>query len=283
MPIIVEADLRLSTQAEFAAIAYEVMQVVFAVHNELGRFLDEELYQREIAKRLPMARLEVPIRVLFEGFSKIYFVDLLVEGAAPFELKAVANLTGRHRAQLINYLLLTELRHGKLVNLRPDTVQHRFVNSTLNRADRLAFEIESATWDNSKARPRELLGWLTSALSDWGTGLELRLYEEACTYFLGGDDKVLGETEIIVGGQRLGAQQVRLVEPNAAFKVTALEGDARATFEDHARRFLAHSSLDAIHWINITIRHVRFATIRRTQPHAELDRAAFTAMERQKD
>jgi GxxExxY protein len=279
MPIIVEADLRRPTQAEFAAIAYDVMQVVFSVRNELGRFLGEELYQREIVHRLPLARSEVAIRVSFEEFSTVFFIDLLAECVAPFEFKAVANLTGRHRAQLINYLLLTELPHGKLVNLRPSIIQHRFVNSSLTRADRLKFEVDATDWDGSKPRPRELRSWLTSALSDWGAGLDLRLYEEACTHFLGGDDNVLDRTEIRVDGRSLGTQQVRLVEPDAAFKVTMLEADLLPMFEDHARRFLDHSSLSAIHWINITLRQVRFATIRRTGHKAAFGRAVSAAVE----
>ncbi len=279
MPITVEAQLHRPTQAEFASIAYDVMQAVFAVRNELGRFLDEELYQREIVHRLPLARSEVPIRVSFGAFSKIYFIDLLAGGAAPFELKAVANLTGRHRAQLINYLLLTELPHGKLVNLRPDAVQHRFVNSKLTRADRLKFEVEATDWDDSRARPRELQRWLIAAISDWGTGLDLQLYEEACSHFLGGEENVLGKSEIIVGDRCLGEQQIRLVEPNAALKVTILESDLLPMFEDHARRFLDHSSLSAIHWISITLRQVRLATIRRTKHKATFDRAVATAAE----
>src|SRR5438093_296208 len=75
MPIVVEADLRRPTQQEFAAIAYDVMSIVFAVHNELGRFLDEEIYHQEMAFRLQNSRIKVPVTASFDGFSKTYFLD----------------------------------------------------------------------------------------------------------------------------------------------------------------------------------------------------------------
>lgn len=41
--------------------------------------------------------------------SKSYSIDLLVEGGALFEIKAVDHLHDRHRAQLLNYLLLGDV------------------------------------------------------------------------------------------------------------------------------------------------------------------------------
>jgi hypothetical protein len=51
MPIKLQSELRRVSQAEFGEITYEVMEVVFAVHNELGRFLEEDIYRRAIAQR----------------------------------------------------------------------------------------------------------------------------------------------------------------------------------------------------------------------------------------
>jgi GxxExxY protein len=128
MPVILPPDIRQVTKDEFSRIAYDTMQVIFLIHNRLGRFLSEEIYQRAIFEQLPNAKIEVPVRVSFEDFSHDYSLDLLVDGVAVFELKAVSSLTERHRAQLLNYLMLTGLAHGKLVNLRTDLVVHEFVN-----------------------------------------------------------------------------------------------------------------------------------------------------------
>ncbi len=43
-------------------------------------------------------------------------------------------LTPRHRGQLLNYLILADAAHGKLINFRTDRVQHEFVNNNLSHA-----------------------------------------------------------------------------------------------------------------------------------------------------
>src|ERR1039458_6765838 len=68
------------------------------------------------------ARIEVPIEVSYESFCKTYYLDLVFVGGALFELKAVEALVNRHRAQLLHYLLLADLLHGKLVNMRLEAV-----------------------------------------------------------------------------------------------------------------------------------------------------------------
>ena len=94
------------------------MRHAFNVRRKLGRLFHEKIYHREIAFRIPDARCEVAVDVRFGDFCKTYYLDLLVAGGAIFELKAVEALAERHRRQLMHYLFLADLPHGKLVNLR---------------------------------------------------------------------------------------------------------------------------------------------------------------------
>lgn len=261
MPIKVPSGLRRLNYEQFAEAAYEVMEVVFAVHNELGRLFDETVYQNEIARRLKDARIEVPIEVSFESFWKMYYLDLVFAGGALFELKAVEALTDRHRAQLLHYLLLADLLHGKLVNMRLESVEHEFVNAAVNREDRTRFAVEDADFVNA-GRGRFLRELTVAMLRDWGVGLDIGLYEEALTHFLGGDDKVLQPVNILVGGSQAGNQSLRLAAPGVAFKISAL-GEGRQRYEKHLRRFLAHTSLECIQWINVGRKVVAFKTIKR--------------------
>jgi hypothetical protein len=89
------------------------------------------------------------------------------------------------------------------------------------------------------------------------------LYEEACTHFFGGPERVLAEADIVLGNRRLGSQRVRFAGPGVTFKITTISSDACPRFEDHSRRFLKHTTLQAIHWINITRDIVRFKTIQK--------------------
>ena len=259
MPIAVRAEIRRLEDQEFGEVVFEAMRLIFAVHNEFGRSFDEKIYQREIVFRVPGAQIEVPIDVSFDGFCKTYYIDLLVGGGAIFELKTVEMLAQRHRGQLLHYLFLTGMPHGKLVNLRSERVSHEFVNNVLTRQDRTAFEVNDADWVDGEAAP-----WkerMASSLRDWGAALDLGLYEDAATHFCGRDAEPLTEVEIRTDDHRLGVQKIRLADPSTALKVTAREADRMSDFESHARRFLSHTSLRAIQWINITRAIVQFKTI----------------------
>jgi hypothetical protein len=92
MPIRLGANIRRLDQAAFGEIAYAVMREAFKVHAEFGRLFDEKIYQRTLAGRLPGALTGVPIEAAFDGFSKTYYLDLLVAEGAIFELKAAESL-----------------------------------------------------------------------------------------------------------------------------------------------------------------------------------------------
>jgi GxxExxY protein len=261
MPIRVDAELRRMPRQDCSRLAYEVMNVVFEVHNSLGRFFDEDIYRDEIARRRSDVRTEVLIEVTFRDFRKPYYMDLLIDGGLVFELKTVERLVPRHRSQLLNYLLLTELPHGKLVNLRSELVEHEFVNTTLTLRDRTAFAVREVDWDEPVSNNYNVKDLMVEMLWDWGVGLDLHLYEDALTHFLGGEDCVIKQVEIVVDGRSCGRQKVRLASPEAAFKIAALGEEGRIRFEDHARRFLKHTRLRAIHWINLTREQVLFRTL----------------------
>jgi hypothetical protein len=81
----------------------------------------------------------------------------------------VEALSRRHRAQLLHYLLLCDVGHGKLINVRPAAVQHEFVNSYLERADRNKFAVRSTYWNAHLPGVTELRDLLTAMLHDLGS------------------------------------------------------------------------------------------------------------------
>jgi GxxExxY protein len=160
MPIQVYTTTCRLDEVSFGKIAYDVMRCVFDIHNEFGRFFDEKIYKRELARRFPGTELEIPIEVKFDSFHKLYFLDVLIGGGAAFEFKTVESLTGRHRSQLLHYLMMADLSHGKLVNTRTEQVQHEFVNTTLRPSDRTSFEVIHQDWQEIGDEP--VLDWLTA-------------------------------------------------------------------------------------------------------------------------
>jgi len=265
MPIHVDADARPVSEEAFREIAYAVTGAAFAVHNEYGSFFSENVYKHEIAdecrrKGFPEVQVEARVRVSHGDFVKEYFADLLVGGGALFELKAAAGLTDEHRAQTLNYLFLMELHRAKLLNLGSPSVQHEFVNTRLTHADRKRLSLRRDAWqavDEKGARFGELLVGL---LNDWGSFLQLPLYYDALIHFFGGEEKVIGEVPVLRAGGEATRQKVHLLNPDTAFKLTAL-GDHLPAVREHLQRFLHHTRLRSIHWVNIYQQDIQFTTL----------------------
>ncbi len=256
MPIFAEGPMRVMSQSEFGGLAYEVVRLSFAIHGEMGRLFDEQVYQNELARWLGgRAVPEAKVVVSFGGFETLLRMDLLVDQGGIFEIKAAADLHDQHRSQLIQYLLLTGLRHGKLLNFRPDQVQHEFVNSSMTLDERRAFEVQAEGWDSSLPGCQSFRELVTACLRDWGTGLDLQLYEQALMHHLGGQPAVERDVEVCSGGQRLGSHSVRQINPVTAYKLTSIYKDLKA-FESHLRRFIEFTPLEHLVWVNVTLHKV---------------------------
>jgi GxxExxY protein len=261
MPISLLHPVPRISQAEFKELSYSVLGTVFEIHNEFGRFFDERIYKQELQVRLPDVELEFPIALSHLSYTTTYFVDAVIGGGA-FEFKTVEALAPRHRGQLLNYLLMLDLGHGLLVNMRPDSVQHEFVNATLRPPDRHPFTIDVSRWDQELKGSAAVRQVIASLVDDWGAGLAIDVYEAALVHFLGGESAVLGEVPVGNGQQLLGHQTMRLAASGVAFRLTGFE-QGMDRFEVHARKLLEHVDLDAIAWVNIAARKVTFTTIKR--------------------
>ena len=262
MPIEMKYPLRAMSQREFGATAYQVMAHAFALHKELGRLFDERTYQRALKRRLgERAQIEVPVRVSHRDFETRYSLDLVLDDGAVFELKTVEAFTGNHRNQLLNYLMLTETHHGKLINFRTASVGQEFVNTSATREDRVSFSVNTSGWNRAPGGSSLFEDILIDMLKDFGTGLSVALYEQAMIHLLGGEEQVLTPVEIVVDGMPCGEEKMKLVNPTTAFWITGLKDDDRPAFETHLRRFLRHSSLAHIQWVNVTLSTVSFRTL----------------------
>ena len=267
MPIEIDGEVRRMSEDEFLRVAYAVTGAAFALHKEYGVMFSERLYKLELAAECQKlgfdpVSVELPIHVLWGDFRKDYFVDLLVAGGALFELKVLAELVEAHRAQTLNYLFLTGLERAKLFNLGAPSVQHEFVSTKLTPALRRRMNVDSQRWIETGPASVRFHQLLLELLDDWGLFLEIPLYYRALTHFFGGPKQVIREIPILRDGRHVTTQRAHLLDPANAFKLTALDTGLN-TVEEHLRRFLRHTELDAIHWVNLSHHEVRFVTIRR--------------------
>lgn len=261
MPIICPITIARISEKEMAALDYEVMQHVFAVHGELGCLCDESVYQSRLAQILVRAgfqvELEVGVMLHFRDFVKPLYLDLVVNRMAIYELKTVSVLTAAHRAQLLTYLFVTNATRGKLVNFRPTSIKSEFVNATMDLAERRRFDINTRRWSGPQGF-HQLVGEL---VADWGTGLETSLYHQAIVHCLGGEELVTRQIPMSLGGLPLGNQRFHLLSEKVPFQITTFQETLGSRHEEQLRKLMAPSPFKKLHWVNIARHQVTFTTI----------------------
>ncbi len=265
VPIEVKSNIVVLEQQEFHSQAAKLLGIVFDVHNEFGRFLDEKLYKAEIAARgvangLGAAEREVQINVSHQSFRKSYFLDLLFNSGLMLEAKSSDALVAPHRLQGLNYMFLAGIKHSLLANLRPERVEHEYLSTTLTPVERRRFALVDKDWRVVNDESRQMREKLATLLEDWGAFLEVALYREALTHFMGGAERVAGVVPVYSGERCIGEQPVHFLTHDTAFALTALTRN-RAAMEDHQRRFLMHTPLKHIQWMNFNHHDIEFTTL----------------------
>ncbi|MFQ5709519.1 MAG: GxxExxY protein [bacterium] len=253
------------SEAEFRQIDFQLMGVAFEIQNEMGRFWNEKIYQNELAYRCQKAALhkvetEVPIKLSFKDFAKTYHVDLIINDSIIYELKVTDAFTGEHKSQVLNYLFLTGLNHGKLINLRSPLVKSEFVSTTISTEKRFDFTIEDTGWTNFSDDCRQLRQLLTDLLFEWGAFLNINLYYEAINHFRGGEQNVVQKIKVASGGRTIGKQKVHRLNHNVAFQISAILKDHHK-YEEQLYKFLRFTPFKAIQWVNFNRDCITFKTL----------------------
>ncbi|MES1952187.1 hypothetical protein S4A8_15084 [Salinisphaera sp. S4-8] len=113
------------------AQTYGILGAAFEVHRYLRNGFLEGVYQDalaiELAERdIPFIR-EAALDVQYKGraLNSQFRADFVCFGSVILELKAVSRLLPQHEAQVINYLKVTGLTRGLLLNFGTPELQHR--------------------------------------------------------------------------------------------------------------------------------------------------------------
>ena len=125
----------MDTDAEglHSVLTEDIIGAAFSVHNESGCGLLEKVYETALAWELHLRRHRVSTQAEFNVTYKqkevgLYYADLVVDGKVIVEVKSAYGLTDVHRAQLLNYLRISGLRVGLLLNFaRPKLNFERLV------------------------------------------------------------------------------------------------------------------------------------------------------------
>ena len=99
-----------------------ILGVAMEVHRELGCGFLEAIYQEAFEHELKLNRIsfvpQKPHRVAYKDIilRHPYVPDLIVEGKVVVDLKAIREIGAIEEAQMINYLKITKVQVGLIIN-----------------------------------------------------------------------------------------------------------------------------------------------------------------------
>lgn len=115
---------------EHTDVTETILGCCFEVINTLGTGFLEKIYRNALLIAMVDKGLKVTsergFEVSFRGRKiGIFIPDLIIEDTVIVELKVVEHLLGEHQAQLINYLAVTDIRVGLLVNFGKKKLEYK--------------------------------------------------------------------------------------------------------------------------------------------------------------
>ncbi len=89
----------------------------------------EKIYENSLVWELELRKKKVfpqkEFKVIYrEKKVGVYYADLVIENKVIIEVKAVENIDNVHRAQLLNYLRISGLRVGLIINFAKPKLQY---------------------------------------------------------------------------------------------------------------------------------------------------------------
>ena len=114
-------------------LTQDIIGAAFDVHNALGCGLLEKVYENALAWELGLrGRVVTPQKEFKVSYKDkevgVYYADLVVDDKVVVEVKSVNDLGDVHRAQILNYLRVSDIKVGLLLNFaRPKLKFERFV------------------------------------------------------------------------------------------------------------------------------------------------------------
>jgi GxxExxY protein len=103
-------------------MAKAIVDSAYQIHTALGPGLLESVYESCMTYELKLRGIEVKsqitLPVIYKGMKvdSGYRLDLLVEDCVIVEIKSTDELSVVHKAQLLTYLKLSNIRLGLLIN-----------------------------------------------------------------------------------------------------------------------------------------------------------------------
>jgi GxxExxY protein len=110
---------------------YKIIGICMAVHRELGKGFSEIVYGDAleiefIDNNINYSR-EKQFDIIYKGnlLPHKYKADFIIEDKIILEIKAISNLTDSNIKQTLNYLAVSKLKLGLLINFGDDSLKYK--------------------------------------------------------------------------------------------------------------------------------------------------------------
>jgi GxxExxY protein len=113
-------------------LVYQIVGCSMEVLNELGHGLREKTYERALCHEFGLQKMEYSQQTVFPVFYKgkkvdDYIPDLIVENRVVVDTKTVDSIGDDEIGQMLNYLRITGLKVGLLINFKHSKLQWKRV------------------------------------------------------------------------------------------------------------------------------------------------------------
>ncbi len=133
---------------------YVVIGAAMAVHRELGAGFLEDVYHEALmmemcSRNIPFLH-EVDLPIFYKGqqMQKVYRADFVCFDTIIVELKALQVVSGREKAQVINYLRASNYDRGLLLNFGADSLQYTRLFNSKKKSDKSAKSVDKNPENN---------------------------------------------------------------------------------------------------------------------------------------
>ena len=112
----------MDSQTELNSITEKIIGAAIEIHRNMGPGLFENIYEKCLCYELGLQNISferqkyIPITYKGNTFSFGFRADLVVEKRVVVELKSVKELLPIHESQVLNYLKLSKIKLGLLIN-----------------------------------------------------------------------------------------------------------------------------------------------------------------------
>ncbi len=120
-------------EIKYKNLTYQIIGSAMEVHKVLGNGFLESVYELAFCIELEKSDItfqnQVGFPVVYKGINiKSFVCDLVIDNKVIVELKSIKKLTNIERSQILNYLKVTGLEVGLLINFGRTSLEYeRFI------------------------------------------------------------------------------------------------------------------------------------------------------------